>query len=61
LDTHFPKNTQAVEDLYIKENLDDQSIDNISDPDHTKRAINSFKPFKNPGPERFFPANFNGD
>jgi len=50
-----------VEDLYIKENLDDQSINNISDPDHTKRAINSFKPFKNPGPERFFPANFNGD
>jgi len=23
LDTHFPKNTQVVEDLYIEENLDD--------------------------------------
>jgi len=32
LDTHFPKNTHVVEDLYIEENLDDQSIDNISNP-----------------------------
>jgi len=30
LDTHFPKNTQVVEDLYLEESLDDQSIDNIS-------------------------------
>jgi len=36
LDTHFPKNTQAVEDLYIEESLDDLSIDNISNPDRIK-------------------------
>jgi len=41
-DTHFP-NTQAVEDLFIEENLDDQNIDNISKPDRIKWAINSFK------------------
>jgi len=50
LDTHFPKNTQVVEDLYIDKNLDDQSIDNISNPDRTKWDINSFKPFKSAGP-----------
>jgi len=32
LDTHFPKNTHGVEDLYIEDNLDDQTIDNISNP-----------------------------
>jgi len=56
LDTHFPKNTQVVEDLYIEQNLDDQSIDNISNPNRIKWANNSFKPFKSPGPDRFFPA-----
>jgi len=35
-----------VEDLYIEENLEDQSIDNIK----------SFKPFKSPGPDGFFLA-----
>jgi len=35
-----------VEDLYIEENLEDQSIANISSPDRIKWAINSFKPFK---------------
>jgi len=49
LDTHFPKNTQVVEDLYIEEHLDNQSIDNISN------IIISFKPFKSPGPDGFFP------
>jgi len=56
LDTHFPKNTQVVEDLYIEENLDDQSIDNISNSERVKWAINSFKPFKTHGPDGFFPA-----
>jgi len=56
LDTHFPKNTQVVEDLYIEENPDDQSIDNISNPDRIKWTINSFKPFTSPGPDGFFPA-----
>jgi len=45
-----------VEDLYIEENLDDQSIDNISNPDRIKWGINSFKLFKSPGPDGFFPA-----
>jgi len=45
-----------VEGLYIVENLDDQSIDNISNPDRIKWAIYSFKPFKSPGPDEFFPA-----
>jgi len=45
-----------VEDLYIEENLDDQSIDNISIPDRIKWAINSFKPFKYPGPDEFLQA-----
>jgi len=56
LETHFPKNTQTVEDLYIEENLDDQSIANILNPDRIKEAINSFKPFKSPGPNGFFTA-----
>jgi len=30
VNNHFPKNTHVVEDLHIEENLDDQSIDNIS-------------------------------
>jgi len=42
LDTHFPIN------------LDDQSIDNITNPGRIKWAINSFKPFKSPGPDGFF-------
>jgi len=42
----LPKKSQAVKDLYIKENLDDQSIDKLSNIDGIKRAINSFKPFK---------------
>jgi len=45
-----------VEDLYIEENLDNQSIANISNPDRIKWAINSFKPFKSPDPDGFFPA-----
>jgi len=45
-----------VEDLYIDENLDDQSMDNISNADRIKWAINSFKPLKYPGPDGFFPA-----
>jgi len=45
-----------VEGLYIVENLDDQSIDNISNPDRIKWAIYSFKPFKSPGPDGLFPA-----
>jgi len=56
LDTHFPKNTHVVEDLYIEENLDDQSIDNISNPGRIQWAVYSFKPFKSPGPDGFFPA-----
>jgi len=56
LDTHFPKNTHAVEDLYIEKNLDDQSIDNISNPSRIQWAVNSFKPFKSPVPDGFFPA-----
>jgi len=50
LDTHFPKNTQVVEDVYIEENFDDQSIDNISNPDHIQWAVNSFMPFKSHKP-----------
>jgi len=49
-----------VEDLYIEENLDDQSIDNISNPDRNKWAINSFKHFKFPVPDGFFPAQLQG-
>jgi len=45
-----------VEDLYREENLDDQSIDDISNPDRIKWAIISFKPFKSPGPDGFFTA-----
>jgi len=45
-----------VEDLYIEENLDDQSIDNISNPVRIKWTINSFEPFKSPGPDGFFSA-----
>jgi len=56
LDTHFPKNTHVVEDLHIEESLDDQSIDNISNPGRIQWTVNSFKPFKSPGPDGFFPA-----
>jgi len=42
-----------VEDLYIEENLDDQSIDNISNPGRIEWAVNSFMPFKSPGPDGF--------
>jgi len=49
-----------VEELYIEENLDDQSIDNISNPDRIKWAINCFKPFKSSGPDGFFPAQLQG-
>jgi len=35
-----------VEDLYIEENLNDQSMDKISNPDRIKWAMNSFKHFK---------------
>jgi len=56
LDTHFPKNTQVVEDLYIEENLDDRNIDNISKPGRIQWAVNSFKPLKSPGQDGFFPA-----
>jgi len=45
-----------VENLYIEENLDDQSIDNISILSRIQWAVNSFKPFKSPGPDGFFPA-----
>jgi len=45
-----------VEDLYIEESLDDQSIHNISSPDRINWAINSLKPFKYHGPDGFFPA-----
>jgi len=45
-----------VEDLHIEVNLDDQSIANISNPDRIQWAVNSFKPFKSPGPDGFFPA-----
>jgi len=38
-----------VEDLYIDENLDDQSTDNISNPGRIQWAVNSFKPLKPPG------------
>nr|XP_044249376.1 uncharacterized protein LOC123002812 [Drosophila takahashii] len=51
VDTHFPKNTQAVENLHVNENLDEQSIVNISNPECINGAINSFKPFKSPGPD----------
>jgi len=44
LDTPFPKNTHVVEDLYIKENLGYQSIDNISNPGRIQWAVNSFNP-----------------
>jgi len=44
-----------VEDLYIEENLVDQSIDNVSSPDRIKWAINSCKPFKSSGPDGFIP------
>jgi len=54
--TNFPKNTHGVEDLYIEENLDDQSIDNISSPGRIQWAVNSFKSFKSPGPDGFSPA-----
>jgi len=50
------KNTQTVEDHYIEESLDDQSIANISNPKRIEWAINSFKPSKFPGPDRFYPA-----
>jgi len=56
LHSHFPKNTHVVEDRYIEENLDNQSIDNISSPVRIKCAINSLKPFKSPDPDGFFPA-----
>jgi len=56
LDTHFPNNTHVVEDLHIEENLDDQSIDNISNPGRIQWAVNSFKPFKSPRPDGFFSA-----
>jgi len=42
-----------VKDLYIEESLDDQRIDNISNPNRIKWAINSPKP---PGPDVFFPV-----
>jgi len=45
-----------VEDLYIEESLDNQSIYNISNPDRIKWAINSFKPFKYHSPDGFFSA-----
>jgi len=45
-----------VKDLYIEDNFDDQSIDNISNTDRIKWAVNSFKPFKSSGPDGFFPA-----
>jgi len=37
VNTYFPKNTHAVEALYIEENLDDQSMDNISNPSRIKK------------------------
>jgi len=55
-DTHFPKNTHVVEDLHIEENLDDQCINNISNPGRIQWAVNSFKPFKSPGPDGFLPT-----
>jgi len=60
LDTHFPKSTHVVEDLYIEKNLDDQSIDKISNPGRIQWAVNSFKPFKSPGPDGFSQPSYNG-
>jgi len=45
-----------VEDLYTGENLDDQSIDIILNPDRIKWAINSLKPLKSLGLDGFLPA-----
>jgi len=45
-----------VGDLYMEENLDDQSIDNILNPGRIQWAVNSFKNFKYPGPDGLFPA-----
>jgi len=49
-----------VEDLYIEENLDDQSIDNISNPGRIQWAVNSFKPFKSPAQMGSSQPSYNG-
>jgi len=57
--TLFPKNTQEMEDPYIEENFDHQSIDNISNPDRIK-LLTLLSPLNSPARTDSSRRNYDG-